>query len=249
MKHYNYKITNTETGEFYVGVRSCKCEIEDDKYMGSSSVWTKAYIKNNKDVLKKEILEVFETRKLANGGEIKLLKAVENNPLCVNKYFDYTPDMTGIKQTPEWIAKRCKSGKLANMYGKHHTEEVKKQISETLKGREITQNHRNKIAEALSGKPKSEEHKRNLSKAAQKTYVIYDIINKTKFVGKILEFIALHPYANYRAQGFRDAACGKISKYKNYLVCAANESDLIRKSGKNGEPLEAGNPVGSSGNE
>ena len=39
--NYTYKITNIETQEFYVGVRSCKCKIEDDKYMGSSSIWTK----------------------------------------------------------------------------------------------------------------------------------------------------------------------------------------------------------------
>lgn len=105
MNHYNYKITNSQTGEFYVGVRSCKCDVSEDPYMGSSSVWTKDYIKKHKDVLKKEILEVFETRKLANGGEVKLLKSVEHNPLCINKYFDYTPDVTGTKQTPEWIAK------------------------------------------------------------------------------------------------------------------------------------------------
>ena len=70
MYHYNYKITNTQTKEFYIGVRSCECEIENDPYMGSSSVWTKIYIKEHKDVLKKEILEVFKTRKLANAGEV-----------------------------------------------------------------------------------------------------------------------------------------------------------------------------------
>lgn len=106
MYHYNYKITNISTGEFYIGVRSCKCNIEEDSYMGSSSIWNKIYIKEHKDNLKKEILEVFPTRKLANGGEIKLLKSVIDNPLCINKYFDYTPDMTGTKQSPEWIEKR-----------------------------------------------------------------------------------------------------------------------------------------------
>lgn len=33
MYHYNYKITNISTGEFYIGVRSCKCSIEEDSYM------------------------------------------------------------------------------------------------------------------------------------------------------------------------------------------------------------------------
>ena len=42
--HYNYKIINSETNEFYIGVRSCDCEIEQDKYIGSSSIWDKKYI-------------------------------------------------------------------------------------------------------------------------------------------------------------------------------------------------------------
>ena len=60
--------------------------------MGSSSEWTKDYIKSNKSILKKEILQIYPTRKLANGGEVYFLKSVENNTLCVNKYFGYTSD-------------------------------------------------------------------------------------------------------------------------------------------------------------
>lgn len=55
--------------------------------MGSSSVWKKIYIKEHSSCLRKEILETFETRKLANGGEVKLLKQVEQDPLCINKIF------------------------------------------------------------------------------------------------------------------------------------------------------------------
>ena len=39
----------------------------------------------------------------------------------------------------------------------------------------------------------------------------------------------------------------KIAKYKQYLVRAANESDLVRKSGEFGETLEVDNPDGSLG--
>jgi hypothetical protein len=93
--------------------------------MGSSSEWTKDYIKSNKGILKKEILQIYPTRKLANGGEVYFLKAVENNALCVNKYFGYTPDCSGIKQTEEWINKRKRCGKDNGMYGKSHSEETK----------------------------------------------------------------------------------------------------------------------------
>lgn len=33
--HYVYKTTNKKTGEFYIGKRSCDCEINKDDYMGS----------------------------------------------------------------------------------------------------------------------------------------------------------------------------------------------------------------------
>lgn len=74
MNHYNYKITNIITGEYYIGVRSCKCEIKEDSYMGSSSIWTKLYIKEHRKELVKEILEEYPSRKLANDAEVLRLK-------------------------------------------------------------------------------------------------------------------------------------------------------------------------------
>ena len=123
--NYNYKITNTKTGEFYIGVRSCDCEIELDSYMGSSSVWTKLYIKENKDFLKKEIVATFNTRKEANKGEVILLQKYKDNPLCINCYFDYTPDVTGTKQTPEWIEKRKMFGEKNGMFGKKNPIQIR----------------------------------------------------------------------------------------------------------------------------
>ena len=35
MNHYVYEITNLVNDKKYIGKRSCKCPIEDDKYMGS----------------------------------------------------------------------------------------------------------------------------------------------------------------------------------------------------------------------
>lgn len=91
-------------------------------------------VKEHKDKLKKEILEVFPTRKLANGGEVKLLKSVSDNPLCINKYFDYTPDMTGVKQAPEMD--REKGNYLENVMECLESiisEKAKKEISSKLK--------------------------------------------------------------------------------------------------------------------
>lgn len=250
--NYTYKITNIKTNEFYVGVRSCDCEIKEDKYMGSSSVWTKIYIKEHKKELKKEIIEIFESRKLANIAEVKLLKSVEHNPLCINKYFDYTPDMTGIKQTPEWIKKRIKFGKENGMFGKHHTEETKKKISESLKGRIITEEHREKIRQAELGKEVSEETKKKISKARQKIRHIENIKTGESWDISITEFIKMFPNENFKANSMRKAAQEGCIYRKTYRIteCEALGNNIPNeKSGENGESPEMENPVGSNGSE
>lgn len=249
--NYTYKITNIITNEFYVGVRSCDCEIEDDKYMGSSSIWTKLYVKEHKKDLKKEILETFETRKLANKAEVVLLKSVKDNPLCINKYFDYTPDMTGTKQTPEWIEKRKMFGERNGMYGKHHSEETKKKISEKLKGRVFTEEHKRKISEAQKGKKIPEELREQYSINARKTRHIENIHTGETWDLSITEFIRLFPNEGFIANSMRKAAQQGCIYRKTYRItdCVASvKSD--EKSGENGEPpINKDNPVGSNGSE
>ena len=42
MNHYVYEITNLANGMKYIGKRTCKCEIENDRYMGSSDILRRA---------------------------------------------------------------------------------------------------------------------------------------------------------------------------------------------------------------
>lgn len=234
--NYTYKITNIVTHEFYVGVRSCDCEIEDDKYMGSSSIWTKLYIKEHKNELVKEIIDIFETRKLANKAEVVLLKSFENNSLCINKYFDYTPDMTGTKQTPEWIEKRKMFGERNGMFGKHHTEETKKKISESLKGRVITEEHKEKIRKAELGKVVSQESREKISKARSKIRHIENIKTGETWNISITEFINMFPNENFNANSIRKAVQQGCIYRKTYRItdCVALEK-TSEKLGENGE--------------
>ena len=48
-------------------------------------------------------------------------------------------------------------------YGKHHTDEAKKKISEAHKGKHHTEDTKKKMSEARKGKPKSAEHKKKIS--------------------------------------------------------------------------------------
>jgi len=80
MIHYVYKLTNANTGEFYIGVRSCYGNITDDTYMGSMVSWNV-----DKSTLVKTIIDdSFNTRRDANIAEIELLKEHIDNPLNRN---------------------------------------------------------------------------------------------------------------------------------------------------------------------
>ena len=79
MNHYVYYIEHERTKEFYIGSRSCKCIPEKDSYMGSMKVW-----KPNKDLLRKYILQEFETREKAFNFEIELISRYIKDPLNRN---------------------------------------------------------------------------------------------------------------------------------------------------------------------
>ena len=73
---------------------------------------------------------------------------MQNDPLCINCYFDFTPDMTGTKQSPEWIEKIKMFGERNGMFGKHHSEETKEKISKAMKNRVLSKEHKEKIGKA-----------------------------------------------------------------------------------------------------
>ena len=256
MKHYLYKIINIETNQYYVGVRSHKDPISD-KYMGSSSIWTKDWIKKNKDVLIKEIInESFQTREDANIGEVELLKKCESDDFCINCLYKRIPSHLGIKQSEEWINKRIRFGEENGMYGKHHSEETKQKLSDKLKGREISQEAREKIGNFNRGKIVSEETKQKQSitkkqKIAsgeiKKTYK--PVIVEDLKLGTIEYFDGCKLFAekyNLNYGSVKVSARKEVIYLKRYKIkYAASISNDSRKLGENGETLEVDNPVGS----
>ena len=76
MNHYVYRIEETETKEFYWGVRSCECDPKDDTYMGSMIRW-----KPNRSNLIKTYIKTFSTRELAKEAEHIILKYYMNKKM------------------------------------------------------------------------------------------------------------------------------------------------------------------------
>lgn len=258
MKHYLYKITNLISDQYYVGVRSHR-DPYLDKYMGSSSVWTREWIKENKNALIKEILDdSFESREDANIAEVELLQSCKQDDLCINCLYERIPSHLGVKQSLEWIAKKTFFGEANGMYGKHHTEENKRIISEKLKGRIISEEAKIKIGNAHRGKIVSDETKLKVSETRKrkiasgeikKTYkpiIVEDLLLDTVEYFEGCKIFADKYNLNY---GSVKSAVRKgnlyLKRYKiNYAASISNDSS---KLGENEESPEMDNHVGSLG--
>ena len=155
MNHYVYIVTNLMNGKKYIGKRSCKCKIEDDKYMGSGYLLAKAKEKYGIENFEKKILLVCETEEEAYEEEkkaIELVKAWEN-PM----YYNLVPGGHGF-------CSRYIKGENNPFYGKKHTEETKERIKFKLKGKMCGEKNPN------YGKKMSMEQKIKISKSRKGKY-------------------------------------------------------------------------------
>lgn len=82
-QHYVYRLTNPDTGEFYIGARSCFGAIEADPYMGSGN-WARR-MADALVPLEKTIIERYPNRDALAFGELSHAGMVFNDPLCRNE--------------------------------------------------------------------------------------------------------------------------------------------------------------------
>jgi hypothetical protein len=97
-----------------------------------------------------------------------------------NIYTIYDEDDFSFRLSPEqmneWTEEELESltispmGEMNPFYGVKHSEEAKRKISKTHKGRTLTEEHKRKVGEALIGKKHSEETKRKMRETYKKSY-------------------------------------------------------------------------------
>lgn len=146
MYHYVYVLLDTESEMKYIGVRSCACPIEDDLYMGSSTVMTR----EDKLRCDKLVLKEFDTRSEA----IEYERFAQMSVDVINRE-DYWNK--AIQTSTKFISNR-KGCKL--------TEEHKRKCSEALKGKKLpsfTEEHKRKLSEARTGTKASAELRKKFS--------------------------------------------------------------------------------------
>ncbi len=174
MHHYTYLLINQKSGMKYIGVRSCKCDIEKDPYMGSSYAMTD----EDKEQCDKVVLGVFDTRIEANQYEVAL-----------HKKFD-------VARNPEYwnLANATEIGYDVTQYVP--TKEMREKTSKRLKGIPLKPEHVEKLKKAQQkrwregrGVPiekykRGEEHKDR--KYTSKYH--WKNIDGSEFMGTNLEF-------------------------------------------------------------
>lgn len=82
VRHYVYKMTEAETGRFYIGKRSFDGDPKADTYQGSGA-WVKQ-AQAKRAMLVKSILAEFDSATEALKFEWAAIKSVDADPLCMN---------------------------------------------------------------------------------------------------------------------------------------------------------------------
>ena len=179
--HYVYITTNLINGRQYVGDRSCDCLPEEDiNYLGSGRPLFKNTLKKyGKKNFKKEILEIFESRKESHANEKKYIRLYETHVSQGGYNISWKGGYGSINDT---LSEETKQKIREAHIGKKFSESHIRNLSESHKG--ITyenrilnfggelnpfygKKHSKESKEIMKqkklGKKQSEEHKQNRS--------------------------------------------------------------------------------------
>lgn len=169
MIHYTY-ITKSINGKYYVGRHST--DNIDDGYFGSGK-WVRSI--KDKSRLNKEILEYYDSFESLKEAECTLISQHIDDPLCMNYNNSSIGFGTG-DYNPGRRSDLRESSRIRFMNDNpSKREEVKKKISDSLKGRssplkgkKLTEEARLKISESRRGIKYSDEGRAKLSEARKK---------------------------------------------------------------------------------
>jgi len=135
-----YKTTNIINNKYYVGVhRQNKNDLEFDGYYGSGMLLRSAINKYGKENFIRETLFVFDKENDAYDKEAEIV-----NETFIQKNMVYNLCVGGGH--PPTL-----SGSENYMYGKTHTEEARKKISEKRKGKSVSNETKKKISDSMKG--------------------------------------------------------------------------------------------------
>ncbi|GAA0706084.1 hypothetical protein GCM10008904_14370 [Paraclostridium ghonii] len=231
MNHYVYEITNLINGKKYIGKRSCKCNIENDGYMGSGVLLKKAFEKYGIENFRKNVLFICENEEYAYAKEwIEILKV-----RALKSWDDYYNISYGGK---------------GSMTGRKHSEETKEKLAISLKNRYVSEKTRKKISDIHRGKILSEETKLKIKNNHARPFLGKTLNEETKLKLSKSKTGVKNPMFGVRAPNSKEVilinTCIKFRTLKeareyiglknssNIMLCCRGER---KSAGKiNGEP-------------
>ena len=163
-----YKITNTANGKVYIGATS---NLRDRKqhhdwdlrhHKHSNKAMQEDYDKNP-DAFRFDVIEFCDTENLTELERKYIAEYDSMNPIYgYNRESGGNKDKTISSETKQiWSTHR--KGEGGAMYGKHHTEEARRKISEKQIGKVLSEETKRKISSAKIGVRPSEETRRKWS--------------------------------------------------------------------------------------
>jgi len=168
MKHIVYETTNKINGKKYIGKHST--DDLDDGYLGSGSSLKSAINKYGKENFERVTLKEFNTEQEAYEYEEELVTMdIVTNDVYYNLMGGGDGGTKIISIEVRKIMSLAKKGKYdgennpnygkrgkdSHWFGKHHTEETKKKMSEAQRNRTFTEHHKNVSIRNLEKIPKN----------------------------------------------------------------------------------------------
>lgn len=146
-----YQTTNKITGKKYIGQH--KCKTEKDSYLGSGKILKRAIAKYGRENFVRETLYKAETPEELDKKEIEFISkyaATSSDDYYNVAEGGLTSRIMRGKNNPSY----GKTGSLNPVYGRKHTEDERRRISESQKGKTVivTEETKKKISETMRNK-------------------------------------------------------------------------------------------------
>ena len=206
-KNYLYRTENLENGKFYIGIT---INPVDSGYLGSGKLLKRAVKKYGREKFKRIDLKEFDNRKKARKAEIEIVtQELVDNHNCYNVALGGRAGSPGNSRSEEVRRKISESLKGENnpSYGRSVSNETKMKISNAKKGKSHSEETCRKISDKLKGKIVSKEWCRKISESGKG--------NKNHMFGK--------KHSEKTKMKMSEAKKGNKSAHFKYAYCTLDE--------------------------